>query len=201
MTHDVSSNVSVFSTDSNPYGVGYAEWTARWWQWILSLPIENNPAKDETGNNCGLNQNGPVWFLAGTVGGVAKRRCVVPEGLAVLFPVLNHGGTLADEPDKSEEELVLFTRSEMDVISDLEVIVDGAKLDKLKNYRVCSPVFDVVLPKNSLFGGLPGPTRGVSDGYWVFLKPLSKGKHFLYSVGSCSAGRVRIGLECDITVQ
>jgi hypothetical protein len=201
MTGVVSNKIQVFSPYSNPYGVSYPEWTARWWKWILSFPIESSPAKDESGDNCSLDQHAPVWFLAGTLGGVASRRCVVPEGLAILFPVLNHGGTLADEPGKSEEELVVFTRTEMDIISDLEVVIDGVKLDDLKDYRVCSPVFDVVLPKNSLFGGRAGPTRGVSDGYWVFLMPLSKGNHTVHSIGSCSAGRVTIGVECKITIQ
>ena len=203
MSSEVRNEISVFPKDSNPYGVSYAEWTARWWQWILSLPKERSPALDETGENCAQHQNGPVWFLAGTMNGTATRHCIVPEGLAVLFPILNHGGTLADkvEPKESEEELILFTKSEIDVISDLEVMVDGLRIKDLENYRVSSPLFDVVLPKNSLFEGPQGPTRGVSDGYWVFLKPLSKGKHHIKSNGSCRQGTVNIGIQWDIIIQ
>jgi hypothetical protein len=203
--HGVSSNVPVFSLDSNPYGISYAEWTAKWWQWILSIPVEINPAKDNTGENCGINQNGPVWFLAGTVGGVVKRNCGIPEGKAILLPILNHGGTLADRREqemhiKGESDLLAFAESEMDVISNLEVSVDGVKLIGLDRYRVQSPIFDVVLPKNNLFEGTPGPTRGVADGYWLFLEPLSRGKHNIKSSGSCLSGTIKIGVNYDVKV-
>ena len=73
MTGSDVENSLIFSRDSDPYGVSDADWTAKWWQWVLSLPVEINPVKDLTGKNCATNQNGPVWFLAGTVGGVVSR--------------------------------------------------------------------------------------------------------------------------------
>jgi len=201
MTTGSSNNLIVFSLDSDPYGVSYAEWTAKWWQWVLSLPVENNPVNDTTGKNCAINQSGPVWFLAGTVGGVVNRNCAIPAEKSILFPILNHGGTLADSPTiKSEEELLSHATAEMDIISNLEVMVDSVKLSDLQRYRVRSPVFEVVLPEKNLFGGTPGPTRGVSDGYWLFLEPLPKGKHRIHSFGSCLSGKVRIGVDYDITM-
>lgn len=200
MTTSSTNNLLVFSSDSDPYGVSYAEWISKWWQWILSIPVDNNPANDTTGKNCAINQNGPVWFLAGTVGGVVDRNCTIPAEKAILFPILNHGGTLADSPTiKSEEELLSHATTEMDIISNLEVMVDSVKLSGLQRYRVRSPIFDVVLPEKNLFGGTPGPTRGVSDGYWLFLGPLPKGKHKIHSFGSCLAGKVSIGVNYDIT--
>lgn len=201
VTNGGSSSVLLFSLDSDPYGISYAEWTAKWWQWVLSMPVENNPVKDNTGKLCAINQSGPVWFLAGTLGGVAERDCSIPAGKAILFPILNHGCTLADEPTiKSEKELLLHAKREMDVISDLEVTVDGSKLKDLQRYRVRSAIFDVVLPENNLFGGTPGPTRGVADGYWLFLEPLLNGKHKIHSFGSCLSGKVNVGVNYDITV-
>jgi len=193
-----SNNLLVFSPDSDPYGVSYSEWIAKWWQWLLSIPLENNPVNDTTGNNCAINQNGPVWFLAGTVGGVLDKNCTIPVEKAILFPILNYGGTLADSPTiRSEDELVSHATTEMDIISNLEVTVDGVKLN---GFRVRSPVFDVVLPERNLFGGTPGPTRGVSDGYWLFLGPLPKGRHKIHSFGSCFSGeKVSIGVNYDIT--
>ena len=40
--------------------------TADWWQWVLDIPKEINPLLDETGENCGINQQGPVWYLVDT---------------------------------------------------------------------------------------------------------------------------------------
>jgi hypothetical protein len=201
MINDRDNHVLLFSTDSNPYGVSYAEWTARWWQWVLSLPVENNPVIDTTGKNSDINQGGPVWFLAGTLGGVVERKCIIPKEKAILLPILNHGGTLADAPTiKSEKELLIRATKEMDIITNLEVMIDGMKLGGLQKYRVRSPIFDVVLPQNNLFGGVPGPTRGVSDGYWLFLGTLPRGDHKIHSFGSCLYGKVKIGVTYDITI-
>ena len=112
----------------------YAEWTARWWQWVLSLPVENNPANDTTGKNCAINQNGPVWFLAGTVGGVVERNCTIPAEKAILFPILNHGGTLADSPTIKSEEEFTFTRYDRDGHNfKPRSYVDGVKLSGLRD--------------------------------------------------------------------
>jgi hypothetical protein len=198
--HDSSSNnlnSLVFSPDSNPYGVAYAEWVARWWQWALSIPAEKNPVTDTTGENSTINQSGPVWFLAGTLGGVVDRTCTIPAEKAILLPILNYGGTLIDS--QSEEELLAYATQEMDIDINLDIVVDSLKLNDLRRYRVRSPIFDVVLPENNLFGGRPGPTRGASDGFWLFLQPLTKGKHKIHSFGSCLAGKIRIGVNYDIT--
>jgi hypothetical protein len=201
VTNERNNNLLIFSSDSDPYGVSYTEWTAKWWRWVLSIPVEDNPANENTGKNFAINQNDPVLFLAGTLGGVAERNCTIPAGKAILFPILNFGGTLADEPAiKSEEELLSLAKREMDVISNLEATVDGVKLNGLQRYRVQSPIFDVVLPENNLFGGTPGPTRGAADGYWLFLGPLPKGKHYISSFGSCLAGKVSIRVNYEITI-
>jgi hypothetical protein len=201
VTKESTDNKIVFSLDSYPYGHSYAEWTARWWQWALSIPLENNPISDDINRYYELNQSGPVWFLAGTQGGIVKRKCNIPAKKSILFPILNYGATLADEPSvKSEAELISLAKKEMDVITNLDVAVDSNRLINLQKYRVLSPIFDVVLPVNSLFGGAPGKTCGISDGYWLFLKPLTVGSHKIESFGSCLAGTVNIGVKYELTV-
>jgi hypothetical protein len=195
------SSPMVISVDSNPCGLSYAGWTAKWWQWVLSIPLENNPLKDDMNRYYDLNQSGPVWFLAGAEQGRVHRKCTIPRNKAILIPILNYGTTLADEPAlKSEQELVLLANREMDEISNLKVSLDQVEFTDLQKFRVASPVFDVVLPKNSLFGGTAGPTKGAADGYWLFLKPLRPGIHTFESFGSCQAGKVRIGVRYEITI-
>lgn len=194
-------NPLIFPPDSAPYGTSYAEWTASWWKWILSAPIHDNPVNYHAGVAAKI-QRGPVWFLAGTTEGIANRECIIPANKSILYPVLNFGATLADEPTlKTEQELIALARREMDRISNLEIKVDGEKISDIQNYRIQSPVFDIVLPENNLFGGLAGPTRGVSEGYWLFLKGLPKGNHRIQSLGSCLAGQLTIGANYDIIVQ
>jgi hypothetical protein len=39
-----------------------------------------------------IGQRGPVWFLAGARSGEpVTRRCSIPEGVALFFPVINTG--------------------------------------------------------------------------------------------------------------
>lgn len=51
---------------SRPFGLTYAQWSEKWWQWALSIPADENPLLDPTGENCGTGQSRRVWFLAGT---------------------------------------------------------------------------------------------------------------------------------------
>ena len=61
----------------------------------------------------------------------------------------------------------------------MDVTIDGVKLKNLENYRVQSALFDVIFPENNVFSVKPGTTKDIGDCYWVFLKPLSPGKHEL----------------------
>ena len=72
--------------------------TADWWKWVMAIPSEINPLLDKTGEDCDVNQQGPVWYLVGTPGdtkignlttGDAERDCVIPEGKKILFPIIN----------------------------------------------------------------------------------------------------------------
>src|SRR5438445_12154269 len=49
-------NPGVFAIDSQPYGLAYGQWSARWWQWAFSLT-------SKTVEDCRDGQSGPVWFL------------------------------------------------------------------------------------------------------------------------------------------
>lgn len=175
---------NLFTTDSKPFDIPYGDWTAKWWQWALSIPQDVNPVGDPTGRYCGQNQVGPVWFLAGTFGGSAERACTVPEGKALLFAPVNVECSYAEFPDlKSEEDLRECAKSGQDLVTELDVTVDGVKLGNLKDYRVQSPLFNFTLPESNVFGLPATTTEAVSDGNWVFLKPLPPGNHTIHSKG------------------
>lgn len=191
-----------FSPEAMPYGVTYSEWTARWWKWIYSIPKDRNPLSDIACEQWISKQSDPyVIFLAGTMAGSVERECNVPDGKALLFPVLNWSGTFADEPQaRDESNLVSIAKTEIDIVSSLEALLDGIRLGNLGGSRVRTGLFEVTLPENSIFGGEPGFTQGISDGYWLFLKPLRPGRHEVYSTGSCQLGRVRISVKYILNV-
>jgi hypothetical protein len=198
----VSSNsLELFALDSSPFGTIYAEWTAKWWQWVLSIAKTKNPVVDQTGENCANNQSGPVWFLAGTVQGQAERTCTIPANKAILFPVINVEASIAEGDGTTEEELEARVKFEMDQITDMRAMISGTNVNELKQYRIKSPPFDVTLPVDNMLGLPAQTTRMMSEGYWLFLKPLEPGKYDLYSFGSCLAGRIRIGISYYLSVE
>ncbi|MFI8387377.1 signal protein [Streptomyces sp. NPDC085540] len=72
------------------------ELQSRWWSWAASSPARSNPVADPDGSFCAENQPADAWYLAGTFGGKAERRCSIPKGRPVVFPLLNFTGTKAE---------------------------------------------------------------------------------------------------------
>jgi hypothetical protein len=183
----MSSTPTPLPVDTIQYNMSYAEWTARWWQWLLSIPEDRNPGADETGENCDEGQTGPVWFLAGTFGGLNERVCAVPAGKSILFPVMNAECSYAEYAGlHSEPELRQCAVSSNEGVTELMVIIDGQpnNLSELIRYRVQSPLFEINFPSGNIYGVREGPSQAVSDGFWVFLPPLPPGQHEIHFRGA-----------------
>ena len=194
---------STFPIDSRPYGLSYGDWSARWWQWLLSVEKPINPAFDTSGDNAGINQKYPeVFFLCQTYEGVEvipNRTVNVPSGKAVFLPVINWVSLLHLDGE-TEEELLTKANERMNVIGDMQITVNGASISKeLPNYRAQSPFFDVELPQDNIVGLSAGLTRAISDGYWLFLKPFNNSTQ-ISTFGSCSSGVTKIAINYTINV-
>src|SRR5918992_4981379 len=178
-----SINPGVFALDSKPYGNSYEDWTIKFWQWLLAFPADKSPMTDQTGELCGENQNSssPVFFLAFLGGGSAVRTCDVPAGKAILVPINVVECSYAEFPGaKTDEELHTCAEEDESSNPGLFLSVDGREFKDLEKYRVHSRAFNVTFAENNVFATTPGPTRAVSDGYWVILEPLSPGKHDIH---------------------
>jgi hypothetical protein len=188
--------VDVFPPEENVFGLSYGDWSAAWWQYVLSIPADTNPIFDTTGNNCDIEQSeSPVFFLVGAGTEPVTRTCTVPSGRALFFPIINvecsnvepppFFGETAQELRECVAELVNGVGVET-----LQVVVDGKQVQNLEDFRVQSPLFDFILPPGDNFLGLPDVTSGsaVSDGYWLMLKPLSPGNHVIHWEGAFVSG-------------
>src|SRR5215216_5137022 len=58
--------MTIVPPDEEVGDLSLGEWSARWWQWLMSFPTDVNPGFDETGARCGYGQSGPVFFLVGS---------------------------------------------------------------------------------------------------------------------------------------
>lgn len=192
----------LFEPNSEPYGIPISEWIVRWWCWLLSSTSDKNPVSDESGKYSGLRQNNHnVWFLAGTFGGSVTRTCKIPSGKSILLPIINYECSFADEPlIKTEKELEVKCKSEIDDIKHLNLTIDQLVLSDLTRYRVRSPIFSIYLQEGNIIGAKSGLTRMITDGFWIFFKPLKIGKHIISSFGSCRSGKIKIQTTYNINV-
>jgi hypothetical protein len=181
-------DLGVFPPNSHPYGLTYGQWSAQWWQRALSIPSSNSPLKDPTGANCDVNQQGHVWFLAGTTGNPidepVMRTCTIPVGKAILFPIINGECSTAEGNGDTEAELRACAKSQMDGVTFLQASIDGVPLNNLKMFRAASPLFQFTAVEDNPFGIPAGTTNSVADGFWVMLHPLRPGTHTISFGGS-----------------
>lgn len=170
-----------------PFGESYGEWSAAWWTWVAQAPASVNPVLDTTGADCAVGQRGRVWFLAGSFGTTpVVRRCTVPVGRALFFPVLNaaYFGFPTDPLLTVDEMKAQLPRFEL--ATGLEVLVDGVPVRGVSRYLVTSPVFSAVAPPDNIFG-LPAGTvlaPCLSEGFHVMLTPFAPGPHTIVIRGA-----------------
>ncbi|HKQ21320.1 MAG TPA: hypothetical protein VJS91_04725 [Nitrososphaeraceae archaeon] len=197
-------NQTYFPATSNPFGISYGKWTVMWWNWALSIPISINPLIDETGNNANINQKKNVWFLAGKLADrdsrFPYRRCTIPAGTSILFPIINCEANILEYGDKNENGLIEYVVSHADNMTDKECLVDGEMVPGL---RIASDpkIFEMDVHKENIFR-IPksGKTIASADGYWVFLKPLEIGEHVIEFHGSCSSGANKSGSKYILNI-
>lgn len=183
---------------SRPYGFSYSQWTAIWWRWLLEIPKKNNPVYDSDGSFSKINQNYPlVYFLCQTcdkADSIPNRRILLPLGCGIFMPIINWI-SFPDNENDTNEVLVEDAKKRMDAIGELQITIYNRTFsDGLNDYRARSSIFNCRLPKDNIFGMPPGNTRAVSDGYWLFLRPLRRDTG-LSTYGTCSSGVNRISVN------
>jgi hypothetical protein len=190
----VKSGSLAFAPNTRPFGTTMGDWSARWWRWELSIPASMNPGLDPSGAFCDQGQpTSEAWYLASVFAfGSVTRSCSIPKGRAVivaLSTILNDypcpDPNFQPAPGQSLGDFLrIGARQFEDAVNVLNLSVDGRNIDGLFNYRFESPLFQ--------FRGDPSLTSaidpcitgqeqpGVSDGYFVMLKPLTPGAHIVH---------------------
>ena len=175
----------IIEPKSSYFNLTYADWTAKWWQWAYSIPKDIHPAYDNTGEFCKESQKEPVWFFPGTYQQTVKRYCEIPYGVAILFPILNSECSYAEYLQmKTKEELSNCAKKIQDTTVPEFVTLNGLEIPNLEKYRIQSDLFNFTLPKNNILNLPSQTTQAVSDGNWIFLKPLPLGNYELAFKGN-----------------
>ena len=170
--------------------------STQWWEFVLSIPSDENPTSDSTGAKCVVGQDGPVWFLVGTAGAeTVTRNCSVPASKALFFPIVDNVNVNAPNvcgqgpANVSVKDLQAANTAFIDGVTNAGAEVDGQPVKKLS--RVSSEVFAAALPEDNYFdspcmgaglGNVPAGiySPAVADGLYVLLKPLAAGSHTLH---------------------
>jgi hypothetical protein len=170
----------------------YMQLQADWWQWVSAIPANKNPLLDATGENAAVGQQGPIWFLAGTFGGVAERTCQVPAGKALFFPIVNcvYVHNLKEDPKEKEQRAMI--KEFIDGAFNLSCTIDGQQVNNLDKYRFQSPVFKVTVPENNIYGIEKGTFPAVDDGCYLLLEPLPAGVHTIQFHAEAAWGQVTV---------
>ena len=185
--------VAIIPPGARVEGKSYAQWSAEWWQWAVSMPLDSHPLADTA--PCSAGQSGSVWFLGGSfVSSEAVRNCTIPEGKAIFLAVLNtECSTVEPDPFHGDtaQQLSACAKGWVDGATGI-CTIDGVPVKHLEKYRVQSPMFTFgPLPENNvLFITVPPGTTGqsVSDGLWLMLEPLPKGQHTIDFIGVFANG-------------
>jgi hypothetical protein len=166
------------------FGKNYSEWAAKWWKWTIETPADVNPNLGK--GDCAMGQQGPVWFLATTLGSgkPVERECTVPFGKALFFPLINASyGAFLNDPEETRTEAYVRMIADCGIPTKLEAEIDGVSVKNLYQYFEHSPLFAVTLPYPNVYGVDPGIVPEdrlepmADQGYYLFVWSLSPGSH------------------------
>jgi hypothetical protein len=185
-------------------GISQAALADQWWEWILETPQSVNPLfNDPTGAFAGVNNNGPVFFVAGSGGGgFAQRSFSVPAGKPLFFPLRNafdlevppslDPKTCLTQPDPYECAIAnLKAFVDLDPGSfdptGLVATLDGIPLDPNlattypSYFHISAALMPICLPADSVFGPPFNDFCGafVQSGYYMALEGLAPGTYTL----------------------
>lgn len=184
-----SGSVQVIDPAQPVAGSSQLSLSEQWGQWALGAEAASNPILDATGASANTNNDGPVFFVAGSFGGTTVRSFDVPQGKPIFFPVIN-SFDLEVPSDGCDLNCALGFMPYVGNVANLNATLDGQNLLTYPSFRQTSTAFFTVDLPASLRDALGFPVQyvghldAVSDGYFVALTGLSPGPHTLSFGGS-----------------
>ena len=211
MTATEFDEIQFYGGMDKPYGLTYGEWTNKWWEWINPIPKEKSPINDYTGEFWDINQpSSHVWFLAGnfareyktTVKTFPHRKIKkMPAGRSILLPVLNCMATFLEYGNlQTHDDLIRHVENDVNSVVKREFFINNKRYEAV---RIPSHprIFKVQIPENNAFEiKNSGITDSAADGFWAFIKPLSKGNYTIHFEGSCENGRLSAGASYELDI-
>jgi hypothetical protein len=213
---DSNPNPMLFPKDARPYGRSIERWSELLWSYIYSIPVDHNPFFDTTGENCAVDQDGPVWFLPAVpgshLGTNISRSCTIPQDRAIM---LQMSSALNDypcpdpnfhpAPGQSLYDFLIGGISPLfDGVTGFVVTLDGVNIQDPLSYRFFSDDVFRFSPDLSMVAFDSCVTQkhmlGVVDGFYLLFKPMTPGQHTIVLNGHDMVG-VPVTLTEHLTIQ
>jgi hypothetical protein len=217
-----SSSGQVLPPSSLPYGLSYEEWSAKWCQWNFGQDTNDLELVGWSGICEGPGSS--VRFLLGAPGPITvTRHITIDEKTPLFFPILsatadNTACPVSDFTSNTPAQLAAEAAGNWSAVTVTSCSIDGVAVAGLDNpasteYLVQSGPFSYTTAEHGNALGLleseyciPGGMTiypAVSDGVYLMLAPLSRGKHTIHNVavvGPVSAPYFTQDITYDITV-
>jgi hypothetical protein len=195
----------VFSKDEKPFGISYDDWAAKYWN--HSIGKNTDQATPKTGgclilNNDNKSESMVMLMETADVNFPPTQVCKISSNQGIIIPLWIGWCDAGTEKGASDEKLTSCTKrqnlgnigSEVKVdvmpVAKMDVrqtVIPGSgsldyKINSLANVtQSTSKVFTLTIPPDTHKANqVPGTWRAVSDGWWVFLKPLPPGEHTVF---------------------
>jgi len=177
--------VTIVPPDAKFHGKTYSQWAAKFWQWMMALPLEGHPIIDDPNFDFTAAQSGKVWYWAAPDGPLT-RTFTMPEGTALFLTIRDvETSTLEDPPffGATEAEQRAISKWFADRIVSVECQIDGVNVDNIRDYRFSTRQFQFTAPTPWIFAPIGGTGTAVGDGYFLMLL-LPKGRHTIHYSGT-----------------
>jgi hypothetical protein len=195
--------VELFSKDEKPFGISYDDWVAKYWNWDISQNADQATPKP---NGCLINNSDSMIMLMNPASVVSPptQVCKISSKEGIMVPLWigwceasGNSRTLTDEEllKCAKEQNLGNIRSDVKVdgvpVAKLDVkqtIIPGSssldyKINSLANVTdlSSSKAFTLTIPADTYYPNqATGTWRALSQGWWVFLKPLPPGEHTIF---------------------
>jgi hypothetical protein len=195
--------VHILPPEQNFRGISYGNWSALWWNWLLSKDPDYYNGHEILFLRGNVNY-GPVGGVKGAPRDLGRARCYdktrdkgekIWSGTPIFFPVINAAYCLGDVYEgiklTEEEDLRYAARKDIMEGGDMRVEVSSVIdtrhriVNNLKEYLIESPLFDLTVSSKSKLRYKmenmlrPGKYKCVTVGYYILIKYLCPGKYHL----------------------
>jgi len=181
-------NPGVLPPTSRVQGLAYGDWVAKWWQYVFSVPADQNPLGDPpeaTEASCMYELVGNVGLVVANCTAKTPIQCTVPAGKMLFVEVLGaECSTLEEDPFYGGDEAELRDCAQAFVPQELQASIDGVEVRDLSKYIVTSPPYGFTVPDNNVLGVDAGDGQSVASGAYLMLSPLSPGTHTIHLHGT-----------------